>query len=125
MSKKHPILGRELDPQWQHGRRLINHGLFKPTFRQRVAIMFGMNVVFTVNTFTQHNPGRTASGVFPRITSATDPNDKRLDLLLKIEDQRALLAALPSAEQFEAAEQMKEAWEKLQKEYEQKEEDKG
>lgn len=110
--KKHP-LGRELDPQWEKGRRLLFHGLFVPTLWQRVQILFGFNVLMSSKVYTQHIPGRCATGVFPRITSAIDMKDPQVQIILKLQAEGAKIDALPSADQFEAHEKMLEELAKI------------
>lgn len=115
MSKKHPILGKVMDPQWKNGRKLVFHNLFTPTWKQRFQILFGQNVFISSKVHTEHSPGRCATGCFPRITTAIRADDPQLKLLTQIEDTQAEIAQLPSGEQYAAAEKMSEEYNRLMK----------
>ncbi len=110
--KKHP-LGRELDPQWEKGRRLLFHGLFIPTFWQRMKIAVGFNILMSSKVMTQHSPGRCATGVFPRLTTAVDMKDPQVQIILKLQAEGAKIDTLPSADQYEAHERMLEDLKKI------------
>lgn len=103
--------GKVLDPKWKV--KLVNHGLFKPSWWQRIQLLFGMNVLFTVETFTEQRPGNSACGVYPRLTSFTDTSDQRFITFLKIEQEKGRIQELPAAEQFAEAKRIKEKWEQL------------
>lgn len=112
---KHPLerMGKPLDPQWKNGVILRNHVLWRPSWFDIFKFMIGGRLLITSVTITEHKPGNAACNIVARPTTFTDPQDKELALMLKIEAEKGSITRLPSKEQFDYAKKVREDWEKV------------